>query len=462
MGHRLVDPDGRDFIIKGVNDRGIKANWPGDALGDLPDMAERWGFNLIRLRCRVTDQWSGGINLSANAPYQTPADLQPLIDACSARQVVVLLEYHDHTGGYYEGAELDALKQTYRELCDLYGDNPYVWYNVMNEPGTATLDTNKWLSVHREVIKVIRDEKGVLAPIVCDGSAWGQDVGEWNILNVKTEKSAILSLADDVIQFDGKEYDNILFSFHAYDQWDRGSAGEATAKMMDFVERIHANGHCVIIGEYGSAVNDDRGTHFPFAIAAVEAVCQNLGVGRIAWSWWGGDEFDLSTSGNGGLPFAQYDLAGTPTNLTVFGQFVWNDLSYQPTYNTWATGYMGLVGMQAEPGTISAGDGVPNAVKYALGYPAQIPLLKSPMLIGNREIRFPVRRGSAESDYHLQVSTNLVDWVEGAVSNDTEVTHADWIWKFHPVTFSEMFHRRYVQLLISNEHHTNSIEAVSE
>jgi hypothetical protein len=24
------------YIIKGVNDRGIKAKWPGDALNDLP------------------------------------------------------------------------------------------------------------------------------------------------------------------------------------------------------------------------------------------------------------------------------------------------------------------------------------------------------------------------------------------------------------------------------------------
>jgi hypothetical protein len=49
----------------------------------------------------------------------------------------------------------------------------------------------KWLTMHQEIIEVIRDEVGANNIIVIDGQSWGQDMGSWN--NNDISPSSILT-----------------------------------------------------------------------------------------------------------------------------------------------------------------------------------------------------------------------------------------------------------------------------
>lgn len=310
VGSKIYDPSGREFIAKGVNINGVRWVWPGNMTTSehVPKIIDGFKFNAVR------------VPVSFEASQWDDNTVESLVQTYTSRGLVVMFDAHDKIGGYFEGTELDTVKDFFRDLATRYKNNPYVWINVQNEPGDANPDKSRWLRVHQEVIKAVRDEAKANNIIVCDGSAWGQDVGEWTAGNVRTDKSAILSYGKELVQFGGKRYDNIVFSVHAYDQWSAGSVAQNRSKMEDFIERVHAQGLALIIGEYG--VENANQNTWPGTQGAI-AAAQNKEVGRFVWAWWGGDKNDLTTSGNGGGQ--NLNSLTNPTNLSALGQLVWND-----------------------------------------------------------------------------------------------------------------------------------------
>src|SRR5690606_37190374 len=116
------------------NVQGMKWVWPGDVVPQSGMIADAWNFNIIRVNCRMYDSFWNGQNVSANAPYQTIESMQAIVDAFTPLKVVVMFEFHDRTGSYYTNNNLEDLKNSWREICDRWGDNPYVWFNIMNVP----------------------------------------------------------------------------------------------------------------------------------------------------------------------------------------------------------------------------------------------------------------------------------------------------------------------------------------
>lgn len=309
-GSKIYDPAGREFIAKGVNINGIRWIWPGimTRAEHLLKIVNGFKFNAVR------------VPVSFKASEFDDNTVEDIVAEYTSRGIVVIFDAHDKGGSYYEGTELDTVKDFFRDLATTYKNNPYVWINVQNEPGDNTLDRERWLRVHREIIRAVRDEAKADNIIVCDGSAFGQDVGELSTGPVKTEKSAILSYGKDLLSFGGKSYKNIIFSIHAYEQWSQGTPQENRAKMEDFIERANAQGLALIIGEYGvqrDTHNTWRGTQ------GVIAAAQRKEIGRIVWSWWGGDANDLTNEAEGGGHMI--DSIISPTNLTELGKLVWED-----------------------------------------------------------------------------------------------------------------------------------------
>ena len=323
QGAQLRDPSGAPFVVRGVNVQGMRFGWPDDVALEAGAIASTWGFNAVRVNCFLGTAYWDGQPVSQNSHYQTIASMDALVQAFTSRGVVVIFEWHDRTGGYFEGAALEELKQAMRTLCDRHGSNPYVWYNVMNEPGDGnTYDQARWLAVHRAVISVIRDEKQVTAPIVIDGAAWGQDTHTWN--TEPTTTSMILNHAAELKSFGGKTYGNLIFSVHTYGLWDLGTLEQATAKLRNYAERAIAADICLMVGEWGVG---DGSFAFERAMRATVQVSQSLGIGRMAWAWGGYDDFDLTLSGNGGGKWVDVQN-GQATNLTPFGRLAWDDLRF--------------------------------------------------------------------------------------------------------------------------------------
>lgn len=309
-GSKIYDPTGREFIAKGVNINGIRWMWPGDMTRaeHLLKIVNGFKFNSVR------------VPVSFKASEFDDNTVEDIVAQYTSRGVVVIFDAHDKGGAFLEGTELETAKDFFRDLAKTYKNNPYVWINVQNEPGGNRLEREKWLHVHREIIKVVRDEAKADNIIVCDGSAFGQDVGELSTGPVREEKSAILSYGKDLLSFGGKSYKNIVFSVHAYEQWSQGTPEQNRAKMEDFIERAQAEGLALLIGEYGT----QRGEHLTWnGTVGVIAAAQKKEIGRIVWSWWGGDANDLTNEANGGG--FMIDSIINPTNLTPLGKLVWED-----------------------------------------------------------------------------------------------------------------------------------------
>jgi mannan endo-1,4-beta-mannosidase len=288
IGSKIIDPEGNEFIPRGVNVQGMKYGWPGNVVPQADLIINAWNFNIVRVNCRLYDHYWNGQNVSIGSHYQTIESMQAIVDAFTPHKVVVKFEFHDRTGSYYTGNDLEDLKDAFREMSDRWGDNPYVWFNIMNEPGGSTPDLNQWVNMHREVIQVIRDEKQVNNVIVIDAHSWGQDIGAWNANPVPEANSSILSRGHDLINFNDKTYENIMFSFHIYDQWNRGTPEQMEYKMHDYITRVKEKGLALMIGEFGTSANVNQSLHFPGAFRAAMRGCSCpwYRVDLVALVWW--------------------------------------------------------------------------------------------------------------------------------------------------------------------------------
>ncbi|HEY9846738.1 MAG TPA: cellulase family glycosylhydrolase, partial [Candidatus Caenarcaniphilales bacterium] len=241
-GTQILDPNGKEFIIKGVNINGLNWVWPDDMTqpAHLDKIVNCWKFNLVRVNCHL---------FFTNSPwpqFRDNNDLDKIVNAYTSRKVVVMFDGHERIGGYYEGGELTTLKNWYRDLAVKYKNNPYVWFDIQNEPGAAQPDKAKWLAVMQGAVKAIRDEAGASNIIMVEGTAWGQDAGNWNSSPVPQQNSSILQYGPEVMNFGGKSYSNIIFNIHVYDQWNFGDA-----RLADYFDRVRAKNMVITVGEFG-------------------------------------------------------------------------------------------------------------------------------------------------------------------------------------------------------------------
>jgi len=310
VGSTIYDPQGNEFITKGVNVNGYNWVWPRKTVDDINLIVDCWKFNLVRVNSFL---------FLGEVPYEQYTDnnnLDEIVNAFTARGIVVVFEAHDRVGSYYEGEDLDTLVSWFTDLANRYKDNPYVWFDVINEPGAQyVIDEANWLLIHQSVIRAIRDTAGANNIILVEGAFGGQDVSIWDSQMVVDERSAILHLGDEVMTFDGKTYSNIVFSIHLYDKWNYGDH-----KMANYFDRVLARDFALIVGEYGIQTN------LPTRPAAESLfnTAVSRDIGRIVWQWDGSDDNDLTagTSRGGGW---EINDCQNPTNLSWLGQQVWND-----------------------------------------------------------------------------------------------------------------------------------------
>lgn len=304
----ILDPNGQPFIAKGVNVNGSNWTWQRLTAPDADLITQCWKFNLVRVNSFL---------FTGQIPYpqhETNNDLDSIIQAFTSRNIVVVLEAHDRIGSYYTGDDLTALIAWFTDLARRYKDNPYVWFDIANEPGgRRSIDVDQWVNMHGRVIEAIRSIAQANNVIIVEGAFGGQDAGNLDG-NLVTE-SAILQHSQDVINYGGQRYDNIVFSIHTYDLWNFGDA-----KMADFFDRVQAQNLALIVGEYGVST----GQNTQPAAQSLFNTAPPRGIGRIVWQWDGGDYNDLTenTSQGGGW---EIDNCENPTNLSWLGQQVWND-----------------------------------------------------------------------------------------------------------------------------------------
>ena len=319
-GTRILDPDGNDFLMKGTNVNGPGCFFPRDTLQDVDLITDVWKFNSVRVVMTLGLTWTRDSN----------PNLDALVDAFTEKGVVAMLEIHDYCGRYpsEEGywlteteekvwvPSLSEFTDYWIETAKKYKDNPYVWFNIMNEPknDNKSESVEQWIEAHSHVIKAIREEAGAENIIVCDEHGYGQGYGYKD--GPLSNDSAIICKGPAL----NTMYENIVYSLHVYTEWEDG-----TERFKEYFKDAAERNLCVIVGEYG-VMTDDPSTHN--AVKALLDVIIPLDIGRMYWGW---DDKNLPTTDrHAGYTGASWDIDRKdvnqkPTNLTWVGSLTWED-----------------------------------------------------------------------------------------------------------------------------------------
>ncbi|UOG90781.1 MAG: cellulase family glycosylhydrolase [Candidatus Thiothrix sulfatifontis] len=337
VGNRIFDPQGNLFVPKGVN----IFPWQGDA-DSIERIAGCWNFNTVRLHAWIlpdttTDQWKDHIVYldqplifdPTNSGGLRTYDIRALIEAYTARGIVVLFDVHDLLGKYFEGTHLEDYTTFITDFARKFKDNPYVWIDLHNEPGTyqgvgnadqgiPAHDFSRWQAEYAAMRAAVRSIAPNM-PIFASGNAWGQDTGpNWNgDQPVASEASALLSNADFFAadpQLGG--------TIHVYDQWNYGA--DPAARLQDYFDRVQATTRSpLLIGEFGYADNTGKATE---ALHTLLQRPQYQHIGRLVWTWAASDNNDLTTDATSQGSGAAIDACHAhPSNLTRLGELVWQD-----------------------------------------------------------------------------------------------------------------------------------------
>ncbi|WP_435736584.1 cellulase family glycosylhydrolase [Cellulosimicrobium sp. PMB13] len=250
---RLVEADGSDLVLRGVNHA---HTWYPHELQSFADI-KATGANAVRVVLSSGDQWT----------RNDPDDVGRVVRECDANRLVCALEVHDTTGYGDEYApaavSLDRAVDYWEDLYPvLAGTEDRVLVNIGNEPiGNGSI-SEEWASRTSDAVQRLR-EIGYEHTIVVDAPNWGQD---WT--------RTMYAEAQEV--FDADPEANVVFSVHMYEVYGDG------ATVTDYLEHFVDAGLPLVVGEFGPAhhgndVDEDT----------ILAETRRLGLGWFGWSWSG-------------------------------------------------------------------------------------------------------------------------------------------------------------------------------
>ncbi|MFC8879169.1 cellulase family glycosylhydrolase [Streptomyces ardesiacus] len=292
-GGRLLEGNGNDFVMRGVNH--AHTWYPGEtqSLADIKAL----GANSVRVVLSDGHRWS----------ENGPEDVAAVIEQCKANRLICVLEVHDTTG-YGEDAAagtLDRAADYWIGLKDvLAGQEDYVVVNIGNEPWGNT-DPAGWTEPTVAAVKKLR-AAGLQHTLMVDAPNWGQDWQGVMRANARTVH-------------DADPTGNLIFSIHMYSVFD--TAQEITDYLNAFVDA----GLPIVVGEFGGPADQygdpDEDT--------VTATAEQLGLGYLAWSWSGNTDpvldlaidFDPSRLSDWGerIFHGVNGIAQTSKEATVYG-----------------------------------------------------------------------------------------------------------------------------------------------
>ena len=338
---QFIDPDGKVFVPMGANVNPWNYyDWQQNIFEpEHQDIwTDCWNFNFMRAPVYMYDlNWTvvGTPKFSpgwVNNEEEGLAALKRVVSIYTAKKVVVMFDAHDFICRWPSPEEVQDVKNYFRVLAEAFKGDPYVWFNLYNEPGFELGQPIRPLyrDMHREVIEVIRDEVGSDNMILCTGSLCGQEDGTWQNNPIPEANSAFLTYGNEIINFNNKYYPNIAFDLHMYDQWAIDSS-YLDVKLRDFLDRMRANNFAMLIGEVGSppefgSFNSDKwASHSRATELAYNIALKEYGIGMVQWHYDPEDDFTLIDGPHKFNRGIDINDCQNPTNLSYWGgKYFWS------------------------------------------------------------------------------------------------------------------------------------------
>ncbi len=274
----------------GVGNYDAKYAYPGK---DRIDWAARQGFGIIRVPFLFSN-----IQSASSDPINEQAMrlLDPVLNECELQRIVCLLDMHNFGSYYFDNSATSLglpgtievsnarLANLWAQIANRYQGNPYVWFDLMNEPNKQT--ALEWVKTDNAIAAAIR-ATGATNKIIFQGTAWE---GAWTW---ETSGNATQML---------KAYDPINnFAFEAHQYLDRDGSGTSSncvpgsgaTRLDPFTTWLQTYGLQGIIGEVGWAANDgctvEARAHLEDWRTAAASTTAGGYIGLTYWAagpWW--------------------------------------------------------------------------------------------------------------------------------------------------------------------------------
>ncbi|MEV7891455.1 cellulase family glycosylhydrolase [Streptomyces sp. NPDC002817] len=277
---RLVEGNGNDFVMRGVNHA---HTWYPNETQSLADV-KALGANTVRVVLADGHRWTAN----------SASDVANVVSQCKANKLICVLEVHDTTG-YGEEAAAGTLDQAADYWIGLKnvlaGEENYIIINIGNEPWGNT-DPAGWTAPTTAAIKKLR-AAGFEHTIMVDAPNWGQD---WQ--GVMRANAQSVYAADTT--------GNLIFSIHMYSVFD------TAAEITDYLNAFVTAKLPLVIGEFGGPADQWGDPDEDTMLATAE----QLDLGYLAWSWSGNTD-----------PILDLSIGFDPSQLSAWGQRIFNGVN---------------------------------------------------------------------------------------------------------------------------------------
>jgi mannan endo-1,4-beta-mannosidase len=308
VGKDIVGPDGNIFYPIGANAAIKFTPYPyvfdfNGGINDRLENVKAWNWNIIRANL-ICDNTIPSFDELING-------VTPTIDKFTAAKIVVILSCHDEiVKDPTLGNPKDlAIRKFWDTMTDRYKNNPYVWFNIYNEPYASTdaAALAQWKKLHEFYVERVRS-RGAENIIIADIPNYAQAL---DLLATQT-------FADTLAQTC-----NVVFGFHAY-----GALGDFAAHEQT-IRAVQAKKMAVIGGELGVPIPVGNDTQYPGSypinvrgFEAMRVLGPRYGIGLLWWHATGDSsaklDYALKNDSSG------FWTANNSGNLTPFGQKFYN------------------------------------------------------------------------------------------------------------------------------------------
>lgn len=251
-GTRLLDANGNEFIMRGINHAHV---WFRNNLDEALQGIANTGANCVRVVL--------GDGNSTNGWGPTSEDeIKEIIKKCKSKKLICILESHNPTGSN-EVSDLNKAVEYWKKVKGAFvGEEAYVIINIANEWYGSWDNLRKWGDAYVDAVKELRGA-GIHNTIMVDSAGWGQCA------------KSVPQFGEKILAADSEK--NTMFSVHMY-----GSAGGSKAQIKSAIDNVLNKNLCLVIGEFGWNHSDgDVDEDY------IMQYCTERNVGYIGWSWKG-------------------------------------------------------------------------------------------------------------------------------------------------------------------------------
>lgn len=294
-GTKLLDANGNEFIMRGINHAHV---WYRSNLDQALQGIANTGANCVRIVL-------GDGNSTNGWGPTSESEIKSIIQKCKDKKLICILESHNATGSN-NASDLDKAVEYWKNVKNAFiGEEKYVIINIANEWYGSWDNLNKWKDGYVNAVKKLRSA-GIKNTLMVDAAGWGQCA------------KSIPQHAEQILNADSDK--NTMFSIHMY-----GSAGGNKSQIKTNIDNVLNKNLCLVIGEFGWNHSDgDVDEDY------IMQYCTEKKVGYIAWSWkgnGGGVEYlDISKDWSGNslsdwgknLVNNAYGIKKTAKKCTVF------------------------------------------------------------------------------------------------------------------------------------------------